>query len=161
LVFPHALTAQPVEIQTSSTTITLGGSRVRITFTGGERLISANGIPNHPTGQFPGPGNPNKISAQDYNFRVPTSPEVADKPTPSQGAWFGVALNGIPFEPGTAEFWSGDRSWNYEAKSGFIDLGLDASNAHACTDDEAQAADCQGFGEEETARIITTVCQSV
>jgi len=41
-----------------------------------------------------------------------------------------VALNGIPFEPGTAEFWHGQREWNYEAKSGFINLGLDQNNAH-------------------------------
>lgn len=52
----------------------------------------------------------------------------------------GVALNGVPLDPGTAEFWdpdgrnnrSHDRSsgWNYDALSGKIDLGLDSSNAH-------------------------------
>ena len=43
---------------------------------------------------------------------------------------FGVAVNGVPFEAGTAEFWNGDRAWNYEAKSGKIDLGLDQNDAH-------------------------------
>ena len=42
-----------------------------------------------------------------------------------------MALNGVPFEPGTGEFWNGQREWwNYEAKSGFINLGLDQNNAH-------------------------------
>jgi len=63
---------------------------VTVTVSGGERVINANGLPNHPTGQFPGRGNPNKISAQTYNFHVPTSPKVSDKPTPANGAWFGV-----------------------------------------------------------------------
>ena len=45
---------------------------------------------------------------------------------------FGVALNGVPFDPGAAEYWNRDRNsgWQYEALSGKIDLGLDASNAH-------------------------------
>jgi hypothetical protein len=93
-------------------------------------VITANGLPDHATGQFPGPGNPNRISEQNYSFHLPTNPKVAERPTPSNGAWFGVALNGVPFEPGTAEFWNHDRAWNYEAKSGFIDLGLDNHNAH-------------------------------
>jgi hypothetical protein len=43
-----------------------------------------------------------------------------------------VAVNGVPFEPGTAEFWNFDREsgWKYEAMSGKIDLGLDDHNAH-------------------------------
>lgn len=130
LLIPWLLPAQPTDTRPSSAQTPLGGNRVTITVSGGERIVSANGVPNHATGQFPGPGNPNRISAQDYSFRVPISPKPADKPTPATGAWFGVALNGVPFEPGTAEFWNGDRSWNYEAKSGAIDLGLDASNAH-------------------------------
>jgi len=107
-----------------------GENKVTITVSGNERVITANGLPDHATGQFPGRGNPNRISAQDYKFHLPASPKVADRPTPSNGAWFGVALNGVPFEPGTAEFWNRDRAWNYEAKSGFIDLGLDSHNAH-------------------------------
>ena len=43
-----------------------------------------------------------------------------------------MALNGVPFDPGTAEFWNNDRSsgWNYEALSGKINLGLDRHHAH-------------------------------
>ena len=126
VVAAHAqLDSQPTKTATQ-----LGESKVTITVSGGERLMVANGLPNHTTGQFPGRGNPNRISAQSYNFRIPTSPKTTAKPTTSRGAWFGVALNGVPFEPGTAEFWNGDREWVMEAKSGFIDLGLDMNNAH-------------------------------
>ncbi len=61
---------------------------------------------------------------------MPLNPQVASEPRRDNGAWFGVALNGVPFEPGTAEFWNGQREWNYEARSGFINLGLDDNNAH-------------------------------
>lgn len=122
--------AQPTDSRPSTATTRFGESKVTITVSGGERLITANGLPNHNTGQFPGRGNPNEISEQPYNFNLPASPKVAVKPTPSNHAWFGVALNGVPFEPGTAEFWNNQREWNYEAKSGFVDLGLDQNNAH-------------------------------
>ena len=122
--------AQPLDDRPTSATTTLGGSQVRITVSGGQRLVVANGLPNHPTGQFPGPGNPNRISAQTYNLHLPVNPMTNAAPRDARGAWFGVALNGVPFEPGTAEFWNNQREWCYEAKSGFIDLGLDQNNAH-------------------------------
>ena len=82
------------------------------------RYITSNGIPDHTTGQFPNRGNPNTISAQDYHFKVPLNP------TPSQGQSrgydFGVAVNGVPFDPGTAELWNGDMRWHYEALSGMM-----------------------------------------
>ena len=59
---------------------------------GGQRLVVANGLPNHPTGQFPGPGNPNRISAQTYNFHLPVNPVTNAAPRDARGAWFGVAL---------------------------------------------------------------------
>jgi hypothetical protein len=107
-------------------------NRVSITTEGGFRIIRANGIPDHVPGRFPNRGNPHRIAAQDHVFRVPLAPQTAAAPTPTGPAFFGVALNGVPFEAGTAEFWNRDRrsGWNYEAKSGFIDLGLDAHNAH-------------------------------
>ena len=111
-------------------TTRIGTNRVSITIIGGERLVAANGLPDHEPGKFPRRGNPNTIAAQNYQFKVPTNPQVAPKPTRDNGAWFGVALNGVPFEPGTAEFWNGEREWNYEAQGGFIDLGLDEHNAH-------------------------------
>jgi hypothetical protein len=110
----------------------IGTNRVSITVMGGERIVSANGWPDHKPGEFPRPGNPNSISSQNYNFYLPANPQIAAQPTPVGHSLFGVALNGVPFDPGTAEFWNRDprSGWNYEAKSGFIELGLDENNAH-------------------------------
>jgi hypothetical protein len=104
--------------------------QVSITTNGNFRVIRANGLPDHAPGQFPNRGNPNTISAQQYNFRVTLNPQTNATPREGRGAWFGVALNGVPFEPGTGEFWNGMREWNYEAKGGGINLGLDQNNAH-------------------------------
>ena len=119
--------AQPTP---SKATTQIGSNHVTITVTGGARVFEANGWPDHVPGKFPNRGNPNTISAQSYQFHIPLNPQPAARPQSAQGAWFGVALNGVPFEPGTAEFWNGLRQWNYEAKSGFINLGLDTNNAH-------------------------------
>ena len=105
-------------------------NKVVIGIEGGHRVFRANGLPDHKPGDFPNAGNPNRISAQSYNFRVALKPQTNSTPRDGRGGWFGVALNGVPFEPGTGEFWNGHREWNYEAKSGFINLGLDQNNAH-------------------------------
>jgi hypothetical protein len=105
-------------------------SKVTISIEGGYRILRANGLPDHAPGQFPNRGNPHSISAQSYTFRVTLQPQTNSTPRDGHGVWFGVALNGVPFEPGTGEFWNGQREWNYEAKSGFINLGLDQNNAH-------------------------------
>ena len=99
---------------------------------GGYRHIRANGVPDHEPGRFPNRGNPNRIREQRYDFRVPLDPKVAEEITPLGHQPFGVALNGVPFDPATAEFWRRDHrsGWNYEALSGKIDLGLDHSHAH-------------------------------
>lgn len=111
-------------------------NRVKITERDGVRIIESNGIPDHKTGAFPNRGNPNRISEQRYEYRVTMKPKANDEATPARGK-FGVGLNGVPFDPGTAEFWTpGGRrmhaggDWNYDALSGKIDLGVDGSNAH-------------------------------
>lgn len=103
-------------------------NNVEITEKDGFRNIKANGIPNHETGIFPNRGNPNRISVQNYNFRIPLEPKKNNKPTFTQV--FGVALNGVPFDPGTAELWNGDFNWRYEALTGGLNLGIDSSLAH-------------------------------
>jgi hypothetical protein len=99
----------------------------------GVRLIRADGLPNHATGAFPNRGNPNRMSAQSYYFRV------ALRPTKSGRVFyyrpnhlFGVAVNGVVFDPNTDEFWNDDRrsGWMIEALSGARPLGIDGSNAH-------------------------------
>ena len=108
------------------------GARVVIRTEGDHRVIESNGLPNHATGRFPNRNNPNPIAAKAYVFRVALRPRVAAEPTPTGHAWFGVALNGVPFEPGTQEYWNDDRGsgWTHEAIGGQSDLGIDSSLAH-------------------------------
>jgi hypothetical protein len=111
----------------------LAGAEVSVATEGSYRLITSDGLPDHEPGQFPNAHNPNTIAAQDYHFRVPLQPRMAAGLTKVEGRQlFGVALNGVPFDPGTAEAWNNDRSsgWNYDALSGAVDLGLDENNAH-------------------------------
>jgi hypothetical protein len=105
---------------------------VQIAVDGDVRTITADGIPTHATGQFPNRNNPNTIRAQRYSFRMPTRPTINKQPTYVGGWIYGIALNGVPFDPDTNEFWQGDRrlGWRYDALSGKINLGLDANMAH-------------------------------
>lgn len=107
-------------------------SSVSIWEEGNYRYLQSNGIPDHAPGEFPNPGNPNRISEQDYLFRVPRQPQLNQGMRECGHDSFGAALNGVPFDPATVEFWNNDRrsGWNYEAMSGKINLGLDPSNAH-------------------------------
>ncbi|MEL6330464.1 MAG: YHYH protein [Planctomycetota bacterium] len=111
-------------------------SAVSITVEGDHRVIRANGLPEHETGAFPNPGNPNALRAQQHVYRIPANPQIADALTTARPE-FGIAINGVIFDAGTAEFWSpsgrrfGARSdWNHEAIGGSLDLGLDEHNAH-------------------------------
>lgn len=96
------------------------------------RYIKSNGIPNHAHGEFPNKRNPHKIKRQTFSFRVPLYPKKFSKAKAIGMNLFGVAINGIPFDPSAAEFWQRDRNsgWQYEALSSAIDLGLDDNNAH-------------------------------
>lgn len=124
-------------------------SHAVIKTSGDKRTIEANGLPDHRPGQFPNRGNPNSISAQKYRFEVPLKPHPNDEPRPIDRYTFGVAINGVVFDPGTAEVWRpgqpivdhpgretrrgpGDRdghSWNYDAM-GKMKLGIDENHAH-------------------------------
>lgn len=107
--------------------------QVSITVSGDYRVIRSNGIPDHPTGKFPNAGNPNAISEQLYQFQVPKEPKQSKTPTRLRNYMlFAVALNGVPFDPGTAEFWRRNPSsgWQYEAMVLGSRLGLDQNNAH-------------------------------
>jgi hypothetical protein len=105
---------------------------VSITTEGESRIIKSNGWPDHAPGQFPRRGNPNIPTPQSYTFRVPLKPAASERAEQRGMFWWGVALNGVPFEPGTAETWNNDRrsGWRYEAATGFLNLGLDEHNAH-------------------------------
>lgn len=117
-------------------------SRVSIEENGTVRQITSNAIPSHRVGAFPNRGNPNRIRPQAFEFELPAKPEPAASITylhdPRNHRMFrgpmrfGVALNGLLFDPGAAEFYLGDASlgWQYEPLSGAISLGLDENHAH-------------------------------
>ena len=94
------------------------------------RVMKTNGLPNHPTGTFPNPGNPNSIRAQKLSYRFPLVPKMT-----GQSKWArepGVALNGVKFEPETAERFVCETGEVYriEAFQELVDLGLDFNHAH-------------------------------
>ncbi len=103
------------------------------------RTITSNRIPNHDVDLFPNGGNPNAVSAQDLTWSVTTTP--SRNATPTEVRTIGFGLNGLKFEPNTAEVYN-DTQWRYEALTfaGRLDgdsnfnfgtsLGLDCSFAH-------------------------------
>ncbi|MEL7092327.1 MAG: YHYH protein [Pseudomonadota bacterium] len=108
------------------------GAQVAMTVQGDTRVITSNGLPGHKVGSFPNAGNPNRISAQRYTFRVPVSPRKGRARDLPRATAFGVAVNGVPFDPNAAEFWQGNprAGWNYNALGGAVALGLDANYGH-------------------------------
>ncbi|MEM7798298.1 MAG: YHYH protein, partial [Chloroflexota bacterium] len=108
------------------------GTEVNVTVDEGAntRTIESNALPNHQTGEFPNAGNPNSISAQDRTWTFPAEPtfvgEAAFAMTP------GVAINGVKFEPDTAERATCESGevHSIEAIQDVTDLGLDLNNAH-------------------------------
>lgn len=126
-----------VQLQTQQVLQTgLNGNEVSITEEGGYRYIRSNGLPNHETGAFPNNGNPNRIQEQDHEYRVTLTPIRQTISTELELGVFGIAVNGIPFDPGAAEFWDNDpqSGWQYDALGGGINLGLDSNNAHVQPD---------------------------
>ena len=109
-----------------------GRASVKISVSGNTRTIKSNGIPSHKVGNFPNSGNPNAIKSQNYTFTVPANPRKGSATTLGLQLAFGVGVNGVPFDPGAAEFWQGQRNsgWQYEALSGAVTLGVDANYAH-------------------------------
>ena len=106
------------------------GSKTVVTVKNGIRKMVTNALPNHKTGEYPRRGNPNTISAQNRSYIFPVNPKFKGKPT-----WVrepGVALNGVKFEPGTAEVVICETGENYrvEAFQDLINLGLDFNHAH-------------------------------
>lgn len=106
---------------------------VEITTEGNYRIIRANGLPAHQTGDFPNRENPNSIRAQNYLFRMPLHPSTNAMFTPLERQPVGVAVNGVVFDPGTAEYWKDDPSSGWR-REGIVDghgtLGMDRNMAH-------------------------------
>jgi len=86
-------------------------------------VISSQGYPNHPTAIFPNSGNPNSIRVQDFTFRLPLEPRLAEQTTRLPMGPIGTALNGVvffnPFEQG-----------GMNAVEGYAEVWLDACCGH-------------------------------
>lgn len=104
-------------------------STVAINCAGGQRVMNANGVPDHVTGTFPNSGNPNRATAQSVNFVATTAPAVGNNTT--NVAIVGYANNGVKFDPGTAESYQNAGVWRIEAlNQTLFAFGVDSSNAH-------------------------------
>ncbi len=106
------------------------GTMVTVTVDGSTRTIETNALPDHDTGEFPNDGNPNTISAQDLTYEYPV--EAVYTGNSSTVRTTGVAVNGVKFEPGTAETLtcSSGETYRIEALQDVYNLGLDFNNAH-------------------------------
>ncbi len=95
------------------------------------RYIKSNGIPNHEIGIFPNKANPNSISEQNHFYKVSLFPENTGKISRTRIS--GIALNGIPLEPATAEVENGFKKEAFDSL-GMGTLGIDWTNAHVQKD---------------------------
>jgi hypothetical protein len=86
-------------------------------------IVESQGYPNHPTAQFPNSKNPNSIRVQDFRFRFPLEPQLADRVTRVPMGPIGMAINGVvffnPFERG-----------GMNAVEGYSEVWLDACCGH-------------------------------
>jgi hypothetical protein len=110
------------------------------------RYWYSNSIPDHATGNFPNPGNPNTISAQQNEFTMCAYPQEAGFYTDlhigfgSMGTCvayeLGVAMNGLEWDPIANEFFENPNNgqinydWNKHALSPNVNLGTDMNDAH-------------------------------
>lgn len=106
------------------------GTQTNVVLKGDNRIMQTNALPNHATGAFPNAGNPNTISAQNLNYTFPLKPTLSGKSKWAREP--GVALNGVKFEPETAEKFVCETGEVYriEAFQELVDLGLDFNHAH-------------------------------
>ena len=106
------------------------GTSVSVTIASGQRTIVSNALPDHETGEFPNAGNPNAISAQSQSWTFPLEAVFVGEPAEVRVP--GVAVNGVKFEPGTAETvtCASGETYRVEAIQTLVNLGLDFNNAH-------------------------------
>lgn len=109
----------------------------------GERLLTANGIPDHAVGEFPNPDNPNTIAEQSIAASFTLEPVESSTATTLGGPAGVIAfvLNGVKVDAGTGgtcndsgntcDLGGNVGSWNIEAlgQTSF-DFGEDSNNAH-------------------------------
>ena len=108
-----------------------------------KRVIETNNIPFHIVGRFPNPPyNPDYISEVNEIYRIPLHPSSSGTSltpllnlTSGPAYEFGIAINGITFDPVANEPWAKDTKyesyeWNLEAINNTYRLGLDCNYGH-------------------------------
>ncbi len=76
---------------------------VQLTTDGGMHTFESNGLPDHDTGDFPNPDNPNEISQQQHSATFYEQPQLADTPGCLNMGQIGYAVNGVAlFNPYSA-----------------------------------------------------------
>lgn len=105
-----------------------------------QRMLTANGIPDHEVGTFPSAGNPNTISAQTVSASTTLTPAIVST-SGTAAKVVGYVLNGVKMDPNTGGTCNDSGTscsldgaagnWRMEAlgQTSF-DFGADASNAH-------------------------------
>jgi hypothetical protein len=106
---------------------------VKIEVAGARRLVVSNGLPEHAIGDFPNPHDPVPVRPQRIELQMPSKPVAAARPHPLQMWLFGVAVNGVPFDP-SGPFYNGemDSGWQFEVlhPANAVALGIDVNRAH-------------------------------
>ncbi|MFO1065937.1 MAG: YHYH protein [Pirellulales bacterium] len=86
-------------------------------------IVRSQGYPNHPTAIFPNSDNPNTITVQDFTFRLPLKPRLAEQITRVPMGPIAMAVNGVvffnPFEMG-----------GMNAVAGYSEVWLDSCCGH-------------------------------
>lgn len=108
------------------------GCKVTVKVAAGTRTMVSNGLSNSRTGQFPNANCPNAIKAQSYSYALPTAGTQTTYAAFVLPQPFGIAVDGVLFDPLAAEYWNNDRNsgWQYYALGGGKNLGMDNNHAH-------------------------------
>lgn len=84
--------------------VTWPNAKITITLEGKERVVRANNLPTHPSGEFPVRSgtkayeydrNPNHIGQQNILLRMPATPEMAPQPACVPMGLIGFAVSGV------------------------------------------------------------------
>ena len=93
---------------------------IKIEIRGNMNCITSDGIPNHTIGKFPNKANPNKFRKQQLTFCFPKVPKLSSSVTRGLMT-VGVASNGIPIRPYTADYFDSNakRGFSKNSSSGW------------------------------------------
>lgn len=99
----------------------------------GFRNIRAVGLPDHPAGPFVYRNEAIQLDEQNHNFRVTLEPKANRRGTPVNRGPFGIAINGVVFDPRPEEHFDDDddSGWSIEPLRNEQQLQIDASHGHA------------------------------